>query len=82
MDYIPGKHSQSRYDVAMDYETHQRELGKQINLVRQKDPSKEWTPHELAKELAIEVGSEGYQRIIEYLAWEQREPPRRRPIGF
>jgi hypothetical protein len=74
LDYIAGPRSRSRYDSAMDGEAHQRELGKQIDLIRQKDPTKEWTPDELAKELVIEVGSPGYHRICEWLAKEKGEP--------
>lgn len=82
MDYIPGICSSSRYYAAMDYETHQRELGRRINLIRQKDHSKEWTPQELADELVIKVNSEGYKRILEYLKSEKQEPPQSRRIGF
>jgi hypothetical protein len=74
LDYIPGPRSSSRYDSAMTDKTHQQELGKQINLIRRKDPTKEWAPEELAKELAIKIGSPGYHRIREWLAKEKGKP--------
>ena len=53
----------------MSYELHQQQLWFKICQIVNGDPDvQEWPPEALADKLGIQIGSPGYQRILEVLA--------------
>jgi hypothetical protein len=51
---------------------HERELGKRINQLRAEEPIRKLTAEHLAEKLGIEVGSKGYQNVLDILRQEEQ----------
>jgi hypothetical protein len=76
----------------MTHEVHQQQLWIKISQIVNAQPGKHWDADALAVELGIEIGSAGYERILEVLQQEnlkqeqarqmQELEQQKKPVGF